>query len=172
MIGKLHGRLWLLAGAALVLTGCTSEMPKRQRMEAARAQVNRCADQLDAQTTETGVYVRPSKEQLEETDPWGRPLTVSYTRDGLSETLVVRSAGPDGKSHTADDVTAQRMAANLKGIGEGVKKNVATVAEEASKGAVRGIIQGVKEAVQDARAKESPEQEPADDVKGQKEEKR
>ncbi|HUT90861.1 MAG TPA: hypothetical protein VMY37_15255 [Thermoguttaceae bacterium] len=170
MIGKLHGGLWLLAGATFVLTGCTSEMPKPQRMEAARAQVNRWADQLDAQTTETGVYVRPTKEQLEETDPWGKPLMVSYTQDGLSETLVVRSAGPDGRSHTADDVTAQRMAANLKGIGEGVKKNVATVAQEASRGAVRGIIQGVKEAVQDARAAESRDQESPDAVNAPKEE--
>ncbi len=54
--------------------------------------------------------------------------------------MVVRSLGPDGISHTEDDIAAQRSAVNLKGIGERIKKNAAEAAGEFAEGATRGII--------------------------------
>ena len=59
--------------------------------------------------------------------------------------MSVRSAGPDREFHTADDVVAQGVAANLKGIGEGIKKNAEETAAKAAKGAVKGTVEGVKE---------------------------
>src|SRR5262249_52220834 len=90
----------------------------------ARAQVTRWADQLHGQTTDAGVYVRRAGDQLPETDPWGTPLQIAYAQGGFSETLTVRSAGPDREFYTEDDILVQRSVVNLKGIGKGAKENI------------------------------------------------
>ncbi len=113
----------------------------------ARRLVATWADKLDGQTAETGVYVRWPKDELPEDDPWGRPLRVEYSQGGVAEHLTVRSAGPDGVERTPDDVAATRHAVNLKGIGEGVKKNAEETSKNAAKGAVKGLLEGAKEAL-------------------------
>ncbi len=129
--------------------GCSNARLEAERAKA-DSQVNRWADKLDSQTTDTGVYIRPEKNELPEKDPWGASLLVDYSQGGAAESLVVRSMGPDGVSHTIDDITAERSTVNLKGIGKGIKDNVSEVAEETAKGAVRGIIRGTKEGVKEA----------------------
>jgi hypothetical protein len=129
----------------------------RQLREDARAQVDSWAEQLDAQTTETGVYVRYPDETLPELDPWGTPLTVMYSQGGFAERLVVRSAGPDGKLHTSDDIVAQRHAVNLKGVGHGVKENVEEVAEKAARGGAKGVITGLREGAREVTRREREE---------------
>ena len=133
----------------LSVLGCSSARLETERAKA-ESQVNRWADKLDGQTTNTGVYVRPAKTELPEKDPWDASLVVDYSQGGAAETLVVRSLGPDGVSHTKDDITAERSTINLKGICEGIKKNVSKVAEETAKGTVRGLIQGATEGVKEA----------------------
>lgn len=129
--------------------GCGSARLEAERAKA-ESQVNRWADKLDSQTTNTGVYIRPEKNVLPEQDPWGASLVVDYSQGGAAEILVVRSFGPDGVSHTKDDITANRSTINLKGIGEGIKQNMSEVAEETAKGTVRGLIRGAKEGVKEA----------------------
>jgi hypothetical protein len=73
----------------------------------------------------------------------------------------VRSAGPDREFDTKDDVVAEGMSANLKGIGEGIKKNAEETAANAAKGIVRGTVAGVKESIKDALQFENKPQ-PAD----------
>ena len=141
--------LLLVLMLQLFASGCNNAQLEAQRKEA-QSQVSRWADKLDGQTTETGAYVRPKKTELPEKDPWDASLTVAYSQGGTAEVLVVRSVGPDGMSHTEDDITAQRSTVNLKGIGEGIKKNASKIAEETSKGAVRGLIRGAKEGVKEA----------------------
>ena len=51
---------------------------------------------------------------------------------------------------TKDDLVAEGMAINLKGIGEGIKKNVEETATNAAKGVVIGTVEGVKESIKDA----------------------
>jgi hypothetical protein len=115
---------------------------KRLRGEAT-AQCRKWADKLDAQTTETGVYLRWQGEMLPEADPWGQNLRIRYSQDGLGESLTVCSAGPDGEIDTVDDLRVVRIAANLKGIGLGVKKNI----EETSRSAARGVVRGIGDAL-------------------------
>jgi len=155
MSGHSPSRILLLTGPFLLLfpAGCGNARLEAERTKA-ESQVRRWADTLDSQTTETGVYLRPEKSELPERDPWGASLSVSYSQGGAAETLVARSVGPDGTSHTEDDITAQRSAVNLKGIGQGIKKNVAETAEEAAKGTARGLIRGAKEGIQDMLKKE------------------
>ena len=116
------------------------------RQETAKAQCERWVDRLDKQTTNAGVYVRWNGEELPDDDPWGRPLQVSYSQGGLAEHLEVRSLGPDGESHTKDDVVAGRQSVNLKGVGTGIREG----AEETSAGAARGVVRGTVEGVKDA----------------------
>lgn len=105
------------------------------------------ADKLDRDTTDTGVYRRWPNATLPDVDPWGHELSVEYSQGGVAERVTVRSPGPDGVSRTPDDVVAVRHAVNLKGIGEGVKKNAEETSKNAAKGAVKGIIEGARDAV-------------------------
>ncbi|HBO45438.1 MAG TPA: hypothetical protein DD670_16205 [Planctomycetaceae bacterium] len=144
--------------ALLFLAGCGDGRLEADRAKA-ESQVNRCADTLDGQTTEAGVYIRPEKPELPEKDPWGASLVVHYSQGGTTETLVVRSFGPDEISHTEDDITTQRVAVNLKGIGQGIKENADETAEETTKGAVRGAIEGAKEGIRNALKKDNDHKE-------------
>jgi hypothetical protein len=136
----------VLAGLLTRLPAMASK-PADPNVEAARQLVQQWADRLDRQTTETGVYVRHPADTLPVDDPWGRPLRVLYTQGGLAEQVTVRSFGPDGQEYTADDVVAVRHAVNLKGVGEGVKKNAEETAHHTAKGLVKGLAAGAKEVV-------------------------
>ena len=134
----------------LAAAGC-----RDRAVERAQAQVHRIADDLDSRTTPAGVYVRVPKDAIKETDPWGVRLRVTYSQGGFAEMIDVRSAGPDCEFHTSDDVVAQRTAANMKGIGEGIKRNAEETASNAARGAVKGALQGVKESIRESAARKT-----------------
>jgi hypothetical protein len=161
---RVHRSFWLVAlafaGVAFVSAGCGDDHSR----EKAEAQIQRLADELDAKTTESGVYIRVKDGEIKETDPWGTPVKVSYSQGGVAEMIEVRSAGPDREFHTSDDLGAQRMAANLKGIGEGIKKNAEATAAGAAKGLVKGAVEGVKESIKDSLPRKKKEQPPGDDA--------
>lgn len=119
---------------------------EEQRQATARSLCNLWADKLDGRTTAAGVYVRWEDEALPDADPWGRPLRVAYSQGGVAETVEVRSLGPDGVSHTADDVVAVRTAVNFAGLGTGIKEGAEETARNAARGAVKGLVEGVKDA--------------------------
>jgi hypothetical protein len=146
-VGILVSLVVLLAGGWLYLRAEQEERERRQTLEQARAQCRQWADKLDQQTTETGVYVRWPGNVLPEKDPWGRDLLVDYAAGGVAETLTVRSLGPDGKSHTDDDLIEQRHSVNFKGVGLGIKKNAEETARNVGKGLVKGVVEGGREAV-------------------------
>ncbi|QEL13689.1 type II secretion system protein GspG [Limnoglobus roseus] len=149
---------WIgVVGSVLAVIGCFAfrpALPKDvedpQRKEARRL-VAVWADKLDRQTTDTGVYDRWPTDTLPDDDPWGRPLRVAYSQGGVAEDVTVLSLGPDGKEHTDDDVLAVRHAVNLKGVGEGIKKNAEETTHHAAKGLVRGLVDGAKESVRGER---------------------
>jgi hypothetical protein len=153
-------RFWLialaLAGVAIASAGCADDRSR----EKAEAQIQRLADALDAKTTETGVYIRVKDGEIKENDPWGTRIKVSYSQGGVAEMIEVRSAGPDREFHTIDDLAAQRMAANLKGIGEGIKKNAEATAAGAAKGLVKGAVEGAKESIKDALPRKKKGEQP------------
>ena len=130
----------------LVFVGCSGG----QKIIDAEFQVKRIADTLDKKTTGAGVYIRSQDGDIKETDPWNTPINVSYSQGGVAEIVHVRSAGPDRRLDTADDVVAERMSANFKGIGEGAQQNVEETAQRAAKGVVKGAVQGVREAVKES----------------------
>lgn len=127
---------------ALSLAGCSDS-----RKQLTREQVDRVANELDAKTTKTGVYVRVVNPELAERDGWGTPLRVSYSQGGVAEMVKVTSAGPDREFGNRDDIVAERMAMNFKGVGEGIKKNAGSVAREVAQGTVEGVVDGVSEKV-------------------------
>jgi hypothetical protein len=131
--------LFLTLAATLLVGGCQRD----DRPERARTQVRRWVEKLDAQTTETGIYVR--HQGPTEVDPWGNDLIVTYTHGGVAENVEVRSAGGDGIAYSDDDVVEARIAANLKGIGTGIKENIEETTEKGARGLGRGVIQGLKD---------------------------
>lgn len=64
------------------------------------------ADKLADSIGNDGHFVRP--DGVETVDAWRRKIIVEYLESELTETLVVRSAGVDGKPRTFDDVVAKR----------------------------------------------------------------
>jgi hypothetical protein len=153
---------WTLMVILAVALGCIATVSivhsyaANQRAADARAQVSRWAEQLHAQTTEAGVYIRHPANQLPENDPWGTPLNVTYSQGGFAETLTVRSAGPDRVFHTLDDIEAKRSVVNLKGIGKGAKENVEEFTHNAARGLTKGAAEGIKETVQEALTDKQP----------------
>lgn len=138
----------------VLATGCDNGAARRAAeekiREQAQAQVRRIAEDLDKQTTETGVYIRVAEDEIKEKDPWGTQIKISYSQGGVAEVVSIRSAGPDRVFQSNDDVVAQGMSANLKGIGEGIKKNAEETAANVAKGAVKGAVKGVKESIKDS----------------------
>jgi len=153
---KMHSGYALLAIAVIAVVALIlARAPGKDGNSAllvndARSEVERLAAELDSRTTPTGVYVRAKPDEVQKADPWGTPLEVTYSQGGIAEIVRVRSAGPDRKFDTTDDIQAQRMAANLKGVGEGIKKNAEETAANAAKGLVKGAVQGVKESIRES----------------------
>lgn len=141
--------LLLVAIFLFSIMGCDTAA-RQAAVEKAQAQVRRIAADLDKKTTASGVYVRANEDEIKEIDPWDTPIQIDYSQGGVAEAVKVRSAGPDRRFHTDDDVVAQGMAANLKGIGEGIKNNAEETAARAAKGVVKGTIAGVRESVKEA----------------------
>ena len=139
----------LAAVCAVSLTGCPDFNGRRAAIERAQTQVRRIAADVDRRTTETGVYVRVKAGDINETDPWGTRIEVSYSQGGVAETVSVRSAGPDRQFFSDDDLVASGVAVNLKGIGEGIKANAGKTAAKVAKGVVKGTVDGIKESVKE-----------------------
>lgn len=124
--------------------------PLNEDQRKAQAQVRRIAEELDKRTTETGVYVRPKEDELQEFDPWNSKIQIAYSQGGVSEMIIVRSAGPDRVFHTPDDLGARGMSMNMKGVGNGIKMNAEETSFNASKGVIKGAVEGAKETVRQA----------------------
>jgi hypothetical protein len=140
----------LQAVAILLLVIISNGCSNSAEYDRAQAQVQRIVDNLDRRTTATGVYVRVNIDEVKEIDPWGMTIQVAYSQGGVAEVVSVRSAGPDGEFQTDDDIVAEGMTANLKGVGEGIKKNAEEIAASTAKGIVKGTVEGVKESIKDS----------------------
>jgi hypothetical protein len=147
----------IVAVVVLVWFGLGKLSQSKANDETAQALVNEWADRLDGQTKDSGSYIlyRLASESsiTEATDPWERCLVVQYSKGGFSEILKVRSLGPDGKTHTSDDIVAERQSTNLSGIGSGIKNNVEETAERAGRGGASGVVQGLAEGAKKVREK-------------------
>ena len=70
------------------------------------AVVTSVANSLANSIAENGKFKRQG--EFNEIDAWGRNLILDYSESDLTETLMVRSPGIDGKLHTLDDVVESR----------------------------------------------------------------
>ncbi len=90
---------------------------KEQQLKDADALVHKWAEQLQSNASSSGF---PRQEGLIEQDPWGNPLRIDYRQEWFDEVVVVRSAGPDGKMDTVDDLTRTRKTSNAGGVLRGI----------------------------------------------------
>ena len=156
--GRVVVGLIAAVGLAYVAWSVWDRHEQERLREVTRSRCRRWADELAAQTTESGVYVRWRGPDLPEVDAWGRGLKVHYRQGGLAESLTVRSPGPDGELYTDDDIVVTRTVVNFQGVGHGIKQNIEDVGERGARGVVRGIGQGIREQVQrGAGAKSRPQ---------------
>lgn len=69
--------------------------------------VNSEADELSKLKRDNGSFIQVDKDR--KVDPWKNPIKVTYSHNEDVEELQVRSAGPDGKFETSDDIFTQRF---------------------------------------------------------------
>lgn len=90
---------------------------KENQLKEGDALVQKWADQLVKTATDEGF---PRQEGLIDLDPWGNPLRIDYRQEWFNEIAIIRSAGPDGKYDTVDDLIRTRKASNPSGILHGI----------------------------------------------------
>ncbi len=132
---------FLFVGFTMNLLIETHNANKKARAEraASAAVVLRWVEKLDSMTTDAGVYVHWVGEETEP-DFWGNDILVTYSKGGSVEIVSVRSMGPDGVSHTGDDIWSERKAINMSGFGSGLQEGLGKTAENI----VIGIKNGLK----------------------------
>lgn len=105
---------------------------KRQHDET-EAMVKQVGERLSNDKSGT-VYRRPGVGvlfDLTECDVWGHQLRVVYGRHTVSETLTLRSAGPDGLYNTDDDImfetSAYTAAGAIDGAGNIIREHMPSI---------------------------------------------
>jgi hypothetical protein len=140
----------LVFGCAAIWKMNENAAKNAAQIETAKNLCTKWAANLDSQTTDAGVYKRPDNDEpkhiLPEIDPWGNSLVALYSRGGGMETVEVRSWGPDGEEYTSDDLTVERRAANLAGVGAGIR------------GGARGALNALKAHLPGRKTKSDDEQ--------------
>lgn len=97
--------------------GAIERAVNSEKAERARAELETLATALEAYRRERGFYVVAADERALEdhlnprylarilrVDPWHQP----YLYDGARDSYTLRSAGPDGKENTADDIVRKQ----------------------------------------------------------------
>lgn len=100
-------RLTAIALTLLLIVGWFTAGKPWHSKHTTDKKVVQIAERLDGQV-ERGRYIRVTSESLAETDAWGQPIQVEYREEGLSENLIVSSAGADKQFGTEDDVIVKR----------------------------------------------------------------
>lgn len=90
---------------------------KEQQLRDGDALVQEVANQLEQKAGTNGF---PRLEGALELDPWGNSLKIEYSQEWFHEIATVRSAGPDGKMGTLDDIIRTRKTSNVNGILRGM----------------------------------------------------
>lgn len=90
---------------------------KEQQLRDADALVQEMAEHLQKNATSKG-FTRI--EGATELDPWGNALRIDYSQDWFDEIATIRSAGPDGKMDTFDDIIRTKKTSNVNGILHGM----------------------------------------------------
>jgi outer membrane usher protein FimD/PapC len=102
---KLLFILLLIAPLSLLMKSSFSDDKARET----QLDVAEAAHRLHCMFNSDGTYYRYQfGNMVEEKDHWGRNLRVDYSKTASQEILTVRSAGPDFKFFTLDDIVRKR----------------------------------------------------------------
>jgi hypothetical protein len=96
------------------------------KLKLTKATVLKTAEEYDAQRTGMGAFKRPGdgyKFTLTDTDSYGKPLLILYSRGAVVDSFKVRSAGPDQTYYTEDDIIEEKWSANGAGAVEGMRNS-------------------------------------------------
>ena len=110
-VGQVVVQIALIFVVVIVVDWRYRQKEAREAAERARASetAGRLVDEFAKDVDSDGRFVRKQPEgPLPETDAWGRPFRLAYQPGNFSDTLEVRSAGPDGEWKTWDDVVVTR----------------------------------------------------------------
>lgn len=129
----------LIVALALGVSGCDSvsqmvglketEQQKQERLvktAAADELVNTFANELGEKKSKSGGGFA-HHQGLTPADPWGNRLKVTYDQVWATETLTVRSAGPDQRFDNDDDLVRVKETSNFGGILSGIPTGYAFV---------------------------------------------
>lgn len=111
----LSGCQWAAEKIGLAQTQEQKEETARKIKEADQL-VQKWADSVEPSSS--GGFIH--REGITEMDPWGNFIKLSYQQDWFNEIATIRSAGPDGKFNTADDLMRERSTSNSWGVLRGV----------------------------------------------------
>ena len=100
--------------------------PSQLRADA-RELVSREARRLVNLVDDRGRLV-PDANAPQEIDPWGRPVTRTYSKTRVAESVEVRSFGPDGQVGTPDDIAATES--TLLPVGDIAKEGLKKAADK------------------------------------------
>lgn len=81
-----------------------------------------------------------SKMETTPKDPWGTTITIAIEGEAI-KTCTVKSAGPDTKFNSTDDIVAINRNVSVKSVGSSVGKTTG----EFGIGVVKGVINAVKD---------------------------
>jgi hypothetical protein len=129
--GLKEGASWLSENAKLhaaeVKEQEAAEAKHRKAITDTTSLVKQTVELYGAKKTNMGAYIRPGDEketvfEMKDKDSWDKPIRLIYTRGPIQEGLLARSAGPDGKFNTEDDITDETYSTNGVGAGTAVKE--------------------------------------------------
>ncbi len=96
-----------------------------QNLLATDSMVESWANRLSEDKKEDGSFMH--YEGVLELDVWNNPIRVEYVEDTYKEEMVVRSAGPDGRYKTSDDLKRTVISEKKLGISQQLELNVAPI---------------------------------------------
>jgi hypothetical protein len=106
--GSVWGAIGLMGVLIAVGIGLyVSRQIRAARIETAKTLVGQCADDV-AETIALG-QAPPARGELPVQDPWKKPLELFLDDLAVGTLVVVRSAGPDQRTGTIDDLVGIRM---------------------------------------------------------------
>lgn len=128
--------LALVVGAIVcgVVTWKIRDSIRKKQIAQTRTQIAKLADSFSNQVKNEQT-VNPTPGVLPDRDVWGQPIELFVDKVLLGSLIVVRSAGPDGKSGSVDDLLATRVVrASAKKVGgELAKRGVKALRERVSR---------------------------------------
>lgn len=100
-----------------IIIGC-DRTPSAEEIKASQEKLNQgyaIVDKIMDNAKSTTDHV-----EGRELDPWGNKIRIDYKQEWTTETIFVRSAGPDGSYETSDDLTKSHERTKVSSVASGI----------------------------------------------------